>query len=268
MGVISEIIKKVFPSEAMKLVKKAGGFPRFSRIEFSYRDIKFEVTDFLSVAWQIKEIFEDEELRFNSDVPAPVIYDCGANVGVSAIYFKKIFPGAIVKSFEPDPEVFSCLKKNISQNNIQGVELFEKAVWIKDGKLQFSAEGADGGSIMLTEGKKIEVDCIRLKDLLAKETAIDLLKIDIEGAEVDVLNDISGELKKVKVLFVEYHSWAGSPQRLDQLCAVLSDNGFRYYIRSINSVVKNPFIFPMPSKGMDIQLNIHAIRKQDQGFNQ
>lgn len=264
MGLVSGIMNRLFPSESMRLISKAGSFPRFQKTKITFRDLKFEVTDFLSVAWQLKEIFEDEELKFRSSSTNPVIYDCGANVGVSAVYFKKLFPGAHIKAFEPDPEVYACLEKNISQNNLSGVELFQKAVWNEKGKLKFSSEGADGGSLVSGKGKTIEVESIRLKELLALEKEVDLLKIDIEGAEVDVINDIKDELSKVKLLFVEYHSRPGEPQRLDQLCTALSTAGFRYYIRSINSSVKNPFVSEMDSHDMDIQLNIHAIRKKDQ----
>jgi FkbM family methyltransferase len=263
-GIIAGIKSRLFPSEVMRLIYKAGKFPRYTLTDFSFAGATYEVTDFLSVAWQLKEIMADEELRFRASSSAPLVYDCGANVGVASIYFKKLYPGARVKAFEPDPAVFACLEKNISRNNVSGVELFRKAVWTANGKLQFSSEGADGGSIVTGAGKKIEVESVRLKDLLVMEQSVDFLKIDIEGAEVDVLNDIREELHKVKFLFVEYHSWAGRPQRLDQLCAVLSQNGFRYYIRSINSSGKNPFTSEMDRDGMDLQLNIHAVRNQDQ----
>ncbi|MEO8086128.1 MAG: FkbM family methyltransferase [Bacteroidota bacterium] len=260
MGFISGIGRKLFPSESMRLIRNAGKFPRFQHTKFSYRDLELEVTDFLSVAWQLMEIFEEEELRFNSSAVNPLIYDCGANVGISSLYFKKLFPGAVVKAFEPDPDVFKCLEKNVSRNHIHGIELFQKAIWTENGRLTFSSEGADGGSLVSGSGKKIEVESVRLKDLLGKEKEVDLLKIDIEGAEVDVINDIREELNKVKLLFVEYHSRPGQPQRLDELCHSISSAGFRYYIRSINSSVKNPFVSEMGVSGMDIQLNIHAIR--------
>ncbi len=253
----------LFPpkTDTEKLLAVASEFPRYTSHTFSYRDIKLEVTDFLSVAWQLKEFYEDGRMDFKVNKPNPVIYDCGSNVGVSVLYYKKLYPEAIIKAFEPDSNVFRCLKRNVEQNNIKDVQLFEKAIWKNNEGIEFGSEGADGGSVFF-DGNKIKLPSIRLKDLLEKETMVDLLKMDIEGAEVEVLNDCKSELKKIKYLFVEYHSWKNQPQQLDQLLKNLSDNGFRYYIHSIHSTggeINQPFVNSDSDSLMDIQLDIHAV---------
>src|ERR1700741_4710485 len=60
---------------------------------------------------------------------------------------------------------------------------------------------------------------------------IDLLKLDIEGAEFDVLKDCDDRLSIVKCLFVEYHSFASQRQRLPELFAMLRDAGFRVHVQ-------------------------------------
>jgi FkbM family methyltransferase len=258
---VRSFIKKLLSaplSDTAKMLEQASSFGRFRPHDFTFRGMRLSVTDFPSAAWQLKEFFDDGRMNFKADTGSPVIFDCGSNVGISVLYYKKLYPNAVIRAFEPDPKVFACLRKNLSANNITGVELNESAVWIRNEKLQFGSEGADGGSVFY-EGNKITVDAKRLKDLLQAEKSIDLLKMDIEGAEVDVLLDCADELKKVKNLFVEYHSWAANPQELDKLLKLLSDNGFRYYIHSIGEVLKQPFISQRFSNGMDIQLDIHAI---------
>lgn len=255
------LVKKIlFPpkTDTEKLIAKATNYKRFQEHKFVFRGMKLQVTDFISVAWQLKEFFDDGRMNFKSGSAQPIIYDCGANVGVSILYYKKLYPKAIIKAFEPDPKVIHCLKENLKQNAVSDVELFEKAVWINNNGVSFGSEGADGGSVFF-EANKISLPSIRLKELLEKESRIDLLKMDIEGAELDVLLDCKNELKKIDYLFVEYHSWLGNQQQLDLLLKTLSDSGFRYYIHSIGDVLKQPFIDQTFSNGMDVQLDIHAI---------
>src|SRR5205085_1434743 len=198
----------------------------------------------------------DESMLFNAG-EEPVIYDCGSNVGVSVIYFKKKFPKAKIIAFEPDPKVYDCLSQNLKINNIQDVKAVNKAVWIHNGELEFGSEGADGGSVFQKENK-IKVSAVRLKELLEKENRIDCLKMDIEGAETEVLTDCKNVLSKIKYLFVEYHSWKNQEQQLDSLLNILSENGFRYYINSIGEKSSQPFI-KSTGNPMDVQLDIHAV---------
>jgi FkbM family methyltransferase len=247
-------------TDTEKLIHEASQAPRYRKHSFSYRGMKFSVTDFISVAWQLKEFFDDGRLEFRSSATAPVIYDCGANVGVSVLYFKKLYPQAKIKAFEPDPKVYACLQQNLKDNGIEGVQLHNSAVWKNADGISFGSEGADGGSVYF-EGNKIQLPSVRLKDMLATEQSIDLLKMDIEGAEVEVLNDCASELKKIRYLFVEYHSWINEEQKLDELLRLLRANGFRYYIHQIGETLNAPFMKREFSNGMDIQLDIHAIHE-------
>jgi FkbM family methyltransferase len=257
---IKSIIKKLFSpkSDIEKLLVEAKKFKRYQIHDFTFRGFKLNVTDFISVAWQLKEFFIDGRTKFISETEKPLIYDCGANVGVSVLYFKRQYPKAIIKCFEPDPKILSCLKKNLSQNNITDVIIFESAVWKNNDGILFGSEGADGGSIY-KDSNKLKLPSVRLKDLLEKEVSIDLLKMDIEGAELEVILDCINEIKKIKYLFIEYHSWINNKQDLDLLLKAISDSGFRYYIQSIGEVLEQPFINRNFQNGMDIQLDIHAI---------
>ena len=262
MGLRS-VVRKILSrpkTDVEKLIHEASQAERYKEHSFSFRGLQLRATDFISVAWQIKEFFADGRLEFKSSSKQPVIYDCGANVGVSVLYFKQLHPAATIKAFEPDPKVFACLSENVAANKVQGVELVNKAVWINSDGISFGSEGADGGSIYF-EGNRTTLPSVRLKDLLAAESEIDLLKIDIEGAEVEVLKDCASELRKVRNLFVEYHSWIGETQKLNELLSILTDNGFRYYIHDIGTQLKAPFVERKFTNGMDIQLDIHAINE-------
>lgn len=221
---------------------------------------KFDVPDIPSFLGQCRELFVDEIYRFNSDTDNPVIFDCGANIGASCIYFKRLYPMAAIKAFEPDVGIANYLKKNILQNGLHGVEVIESAVWIHNEGIEFSSEGADGGSIQGSKDLQ-KVTTIRLKDYLEREKSIDMLKIDIEGAEYDVLEDCQDSLGKVKNIFVEYHSWNNSRQNLSKLLMILEKNSFRYFINGLRNR-KHPFVNKGLDQNMDLQLNIFGVRRR------
>lgn len=246
------------PSEEGRLINAASAFPRHAPHEFRYREWTIACTDFLSVAWQVAEIFGDERMRFPARGPRPVIIDCGANVGISVIYQRWRHPEARIIAFEPDEAVFACLERNLAANGITGVECLREAVWVHGGGASFGREGADGGSL-LRESSTVKVPTVRLRDVLLAQGAVDLLKIDIEGAEAEVLLDCGDALSRVERLYVEYHSFRGRPQRLHELLALLAAQGFRYYLNRIGAHHAQPFM-GLADAPMDLQLDIHAIR--------
>lgn len=247
------------PSEEARLIARGSAFPRYTPATVQYKRWHIKVTDLLSVAWQIQEFFVQQRMKFASATGTPVIIDCGANVGVSVLYYKSLYPQAKVICFEPDPAVFSCLKENLLVNNITDVECRAQAVWVHGDGVSFGSEGADGGSIM-RETNAVRLPSVRLKEVLRQHSFIDLLKIDIEGAEVPVLLDCAEELVRVKYLYVEYHSFPGTKQELGALLTLLTEQGFRYYLDRVGVHHKHPFAGPEPAV-MDMQLDIHAIRR-------
>ena len=235
---------------------------RYKETTTSISGLKFKVPDYLSFIWQYHEIFHSESYKFQTTKVSPLIYDCGANVGTSVLYFKKNYPKAIIKAFEPDPKVFGYLKNNLEKNKIQDVQLFNAAVWTENTTLNFEDDGADAGKISQNKKASIQVKALWLKELLQKETEIDLLKIDIEGAEYAVLEDCQTELQKVNHLFVECHSFLNKPQKIEEILTILTNARFRYFIHN-ESRRKSPFINKTPKQAiiMDMQLNIFAYKE-------
>jgi Methyltransferase FkbM domain len=86
---------------------------------------------------------------------------------------------------------------------------------------------------------------------------VDFLKLEIEGAEVDVLLDCADVLPNVRNVFVEYHSFATEEQRLDELLTLLKTSGFRVYIQTA-ICPPQPFVATPSHLGMDLQLNVFA----------
>ena len=239
-----------------------------------YKNIPFlsykcDVPDLLSFIWQFKEIFVDEIYRFEvkgNNQPI-IIFDCGANIGIGCLYFKKLYPECRVIAFEADPHIAMHLHNNMQKNKIDDVTIIAKAVWIDDKGINFMSDGADGGAV-LVESENVFfsskfIDSTRLKDWLDKEERIDLLKIDIEGAELKVIEDCQNSLTHIDHVFLEYHALTNDTQSLSKILNILEKNNFRYYIENI-SERSRPFVNQGCEQNMDLQLNIFAINRSKQ----
>lgn len=188
-----------------------------------------------------KELFESNIYKFNPSKDAKTIIDCGANMGLSVLYFSRNYPNHHIIAFEPDPEIFSILKENIETFNLKNVTAYQKAVWDKTEVLTFFADGKMGGRLENTykHAKPIKIETVPLADFINED--VDFLKIDIEGAEGVVLNGCRDVLTKVRHIFFEYHNSIKDPQTLHKLLDLVSSQGFTYYIKE-SAVRKRPFI--------------------------
>lgn len=207
------------------------------------------------------EIFESEIYRFQCSKQNPYIIDCGANIGLSVIYFKKLFPDSLILAFEPDENIFNILCKNMVTFDLQGITLSNKALWGMESCVPFYMEGADGGRIDSAKPSQTSfyVDATTLGQYLEKP--VDFLKLDIEGAEYNVLEECKNGLVNVERIFLEYHSTHDEPQRLGRILEILTEAGFRYYVEHIGVTSKHPFIRSHTYNNFDNQLNIYAYRR-------
>lgn len=245
--------EQALKKEAAALLQK----PRYSPGHSKVLGSKLFYTDAASTSFMLRELFLKQIYAFRCKKESPFIIDGGANIGMSLIYFKQLFPQAHILAFEPDAKIFACLEKNVQSFGLQGVELLQKGLWSEETTLQFHSEGADGGRIDSQAGQRI--DTTRLSNFLQKP--VDFLKLDIEGAELEVLKEAEEQLPLVQQLFVEYHSFIGQEQTLDELLAILRRQGFRVYVQSPALNAEQPFLEQEQYAGMDMQLNVFALRK-------
>jgi FkbM family methyltransferase len=231
---------------------------RYQKLSVNLADVPFEIADSTSFYWSHREIFVDEIYKFRCDKDCPNIIDCGSNYGTSIVYFKQLYPNAKINGIEADPNIFEILDKNINERNYKNVNLLNKAISNENGLIHFFSEGADGGRTYKMDAPRQtdEVETIDIDELINGE--VDFLKMDIEGAETDVLCK-SQKLGQVNQMFIEYHSFADEKQKLAELLSCLSKNNFRYYIHT-QFCSKKPLIENETQLGMDLQLNIFANR--------
>jgi len=209
-----------------------------------YLDFELRITDGRSFFIQIKDEFVHGIYHFETENPCPVIIDGGSNIGVSILYFKQLYPNARIIGFEPDPAIFRMLSENIERNHLKDVEVFELGLGDSEGTTTFLADNSASGQF--GEGENgITVNVAALSKYI--DGPIDFLKLNIEGQELPVLEELeaSGKLGHVRELVFEYHGWAESEQRLGELLNLLHRNGFRYFVHDFDDetgyATKPPF---------------------------
>jgi len=252
--------KKLFPKYFEEPFDNLKNVPRYTPAKTLLLGKDIEIADAPSFFSMYNEIFKKEVYKFKTEIKKPYIIDCGANIGLSVIYFKKLYPEAEIIGFEPDKRIFDMLKNNIKSFGLSNVQIIQKALWNKEGEAIFSSEGADAGRLA-NESKTANPASIMttsLRGYLGRP--VDFLKIDIEGVETVVVEDCADLLVNVKNLFVEYHSFDGKEQELGVLLDILKKAGFRYYIYNFGGLSHSPFEEKKTYLGMDMQLNIYACR--------
>ena len=186
------------------------------------------------------EVFAKGSYAITLPNPRPTIVDCGANLGLSVLYFKHRFPDATIVAFEPEEANYALLNKNIIANALTDLTCHRIALGGEDGSAVFHTEPSKTGSVMGTVGAPSArphltatqtVPVKRLSSYL--ETPVDLLKLDIEGSEGAVLSDLakSGKLGFVNRMIVEYHHHLGVDQlSLAETLTLIEGAGFDFQI--------------------------------------
>jgi len=241
-----------------RFVRQLRKLPRYKEGSIALQGRAFRFADSASLIFTYEEIFKKNIYEFSSDTDAPYIIDAGANIGLSVLYFKKLFPKATVLAFEPDKKIAGILQDNIDSHNLQNVSVINKGLWDEEKEMTFYAEGADAGRISSEASATSTIQVTLLGPYLTRP--VDLLKMDIEGAETTVLRASKDKLRLVKRIFVEYHSFVGQEQTLSELLSILTEAGFRLNINVPGLVSKKPLVKVNVYNGMDMQLNIYGYR--------
>jgi len=159
------------------------------------------------------------------------IIDIGANIGLATIVFQGYWPGAKVVCVEPASDNIELLKKNLHRQIIEGTcKLLSGAAWGHSGKVKFAdleRGQMDGRQCFTDEGDRPGelVSAFTVQDIIdfSGYSFVDLLKIDIEGGEVELFRGNVDWLRKVGVVAIEFH---GTSRRDSGFDKVMHDYGF------------------------------------------
>lgn len=203
-------------------------------------DFIISYPDFENFALLFREIFVQQSYKIELSSLRPRIVDVGSNIGLSVLFFKWMYPNAEITAFEPAPDSYDFLQKNIMVNGLENVFTHNYAVHDFDGVTAFyksrnrlasvSNSLVDSGD---TNTVKTEVECRRLSHFL--DERVDLLKIDAEGAELNIWSELEKErkLNMISNAIIEYHHGIpGREDKFSQFLAILEREGFTYSIKT------------------------------------
>ena len=183
-----------------------------------------------------REILDGGIYYFETDQERPIIIDAGAHIGLSSLYFKWLYPHCQIIAFEPNTRLFALLSENISQNELTDVTLVPAALakqtgeahfWVDATPWQWWSVGSFNRGAWNGEQKNQEeiiVQTVKLSDYVKNLSRVDLLKMDIEGAEWQVLRGLKTWLDKIQQLIFEFHPTKN--QNLSEIMTYLQKRGF------------------------------------------
>ena len=139
-----------------------------------------------------------------------LIVDCGANIGLSALYMARRYPQARIIAIEPAPGNFEMLQRNTKQ--IPSIECVHAAVWPRAANLSIIDPARPYAAMRVTEGQGMGpagIPSVQLADIVAKYGTIDILKLDIEGSEKALFEDpcCAEWLARTRNIYAELHDW-------------------------------------------------------------
>lgn len=171
--------------------------------------VSFSIFDYPR-SWVANSVEKELNDLWLTNVPfdaGDVVLDIGAHIGIVSIYLAILHPEITIYAFEPVPDNFKLLKKNLSENGIKNVVAKQVAITSdgRDLELTVNLDKNSGGStpyIDPSEGKVTRVQSLRFDSVLKDNCK--LLKIDCEGSEYEILYG-SKRLKNIEYLSAEIH---------------------------------------------------------------
>jgi FkbM family methyltransferase len=204
-------------------------------------DYRVAFLDLGSFKIVVRDVFIKGEYYFVTDNDTPVILDCGANIGLATLFFKRWYPRARIKSFEADPTTADVLRNNVRNNGLEDVMVYNLLLSDQVGDGTFYVSADVPGSLQMsttrerfsTAAREIKVPSGKLSDFI--DGPVDFLKLDIEGAEFAVMHDLveSGKIAQISRMVIEYHHKMGAQQsQMASFLSILEVAGFEYQLHA------------------------------------
>jgi FkbM family methyltransferase len=180
-------------------------FLRFKHANVWFQALSGELTTYLEI---FHRCYYDFDFYLRS---GEAVVDVGANVGLFSISKASDPKVGTVYAFEPDPRAYSRLLKNLAANSAANVTATRKAVWNSVGTARLRLKKhTTSSTISGMGGRGVVVETISL-DAFARDhqiVPIGILKIDVEGAELEVLQGAQEVLTATRQIVAECHSGA------------------------------------------------------------
>ncbi len=214
MKKLAEIIKfyQRFGWEGVRLYlkehskEKEGSFLEFKTVEAKHPIFLRKATSDFPTFMQV--IYK-QDYRIHLDYVPETIIDCGANIGLSAVFFANRFPNAKIIAIEPESRNFDVLKKNTEKYD--HITAIKAGIWSKTTHLKIVDDKVASWGFRVEETTASDgaaIAAISIEDIMKQHNIekIDILKIDIEGSEKEIFaNNYDEWLSRTKTLIIETH---------------------------------------------------------------
>lgn len=193
--------------------------------------------DFEMPAFPEAIAFDDEYFKYGAPAPGDLVFDLGANIGLVAYALAtQVGSSGRVISFEPDPQSLDYLRRNVARHSLAQVTIEPLAIAPTAGKLEFYAEGTITSGLasarkdsLMTEsmGSVITIDAVTLADAVKRHGMPAWIKMDIEGAEIDVIDGSRDLLASAYPhMVIDTSHWVGGQTTAGRVEALLRDIGY------------------------------------------
>lgn len=176
---------------------------------------------------------EEHTSKFKQTIAeGDTVLDIGANIGYYAlIASEQVGEAGKICALEPIPSNVSLLKKNLSHNDIDNVEVFQMACGENSGSKEINLSDKSNlhsfNEIPSAEGETLEVEVVTVDDFVEKEEVPDLIRMDVEGYEHHILKGAKSTLTEHNPnLFIEFHPDLMEEQDMEECIGILESAGY------------------------------------------
>jgi FkbM family methyltransferase len=182
-----------------------------------------------------------------------IVADVGANQGLYTLCLARIAVAGHVYAFEPDPELFRCLENNIRNNRLMNISAIRAAASDQSGILSLAVNALNRGDNRVSKilggaSSTRQVQAVTIDEAVIN-THLDVLKIDVQGFEIEVLLGAQETLKNNPRLTIELEFWPyglrQSGHQPAELLDFLRDAGFR-----VTSLCRDGTLRALPEKAL------------------
>ncbi len=227
--------------------------------------MKFNYLNKTSIVNMLYDFFCSGTYYFESNKKNPVIFDVGANIGDSLLYFKWLYPESVIYAFEPHNDAFLILQKNVKDNKFKKILLYnfglgkeKKKTVLYSNKDNTFYSSSEFKGVIRNQGEilksTVSIENIGEISAFKKIKTIDLIKLDVEGAEMGAIQSMESLLDRTRCVILEYHLLDSiSSNSFDKIISLLKKHEFSINIfgsyRSVRNNT-NPFVFFIKAERM------------------
>ena len=185
-----------------------------------------------------EHVFIAEEYRLALTSPPHVIVDAGAHIGCATVYFAHRYPDARIIAVEPDAENLRILRRNVCR--LRNIVVLDGAVWSRSAWLEIANPKVASWAFQMREAESGRgIPGVSMPDLMERFglARIDLLKLDVEGAEREIFRGAGSWIDRIRCIVIELHDRL-LPGCSDALQAAVGGRPFSWSVSGENTVVQ------------------------------